>query len=125
MKTISWRWSGDGDSAAEDLAKDLGQIVQRFSPVAHIDRAMHRREGVRIQRSQPAECGIRQRAIGHVIRQRTLLIFLEHVATAPDDIGLGNRFTIASLVEEIGTEQRSLGLFAIPAASRIRRPRND
>src|SRR6266436_412795 len=61
-----------------------------------------------------------------VLRKVTCLIFLHRLTRAAHDIGGGDRFNVADLVEQVRTEQCSLCLFeedaSVPAVGQMRSP---
>jgi hypothetical protein len=61
-----------------------------------------------------------------ILGEDTHLIFLHRLMRAAHDIGRGDRFNIADLVEQVRTEQCSLCLFeedaSVPAVGQIRSP---
>ena len=48
---------------------------------------------------------------GHILRKNARLIFLHRLMRAAHDIGRGERFDVADLMEQVRTEQCSLCFF--------------
>src|SRR5258708_28995364 len=61
-----------------------------------------------------------------ILRKDTCLIFLHRLMRAAHDIGRGERFDVAHLMEQVRTEQCSLCLFeedaSVPAVGQMRSP---
>jgi hypothetical protein len=49
--------------------------------------------------------------VGHILRENARLIFLQRLIRAAHDIGGGERFDVADLMEQVRTEQCSLRFF--------------
>jgi putative endonuclease len=64
---------------SQDLLKHGTQITERARAVPDIGRTVHRRKRLRLQSSQSMDGRLRECRVRHIVGQRPLLIFHEHL----------------------------------------------
>ena len=85
---------------------------------------MHDGQGLRFEAGQRAQDALGVTRIREVAGQRSLLHLLHRLARGLDQIGGGQRFDVAEVMKEVGTEQRLARLLeqhtGIPAVRDVR-----
>lgn len=86
---------------------------------------MHDGEGLGVEASEGAEDGFGLSGVGQVAGEGALLHLLHGLACGFDEVGVGEGFDVAEVVEEVGAEEGLLGLFeedaGVPAMGQVGR----
>jgi hypothetical protein len=86
------------------FAHHTAQVMQRLSTITDEGRPVHGRQSLRLQGSQLLQQALGLRGKGHVIHQQPTLIFDQSLASAPDNVRLGEQLNISILVKQIRAE---------------------
>jgi hypothetical protein len=82
--------------------------IERLGAVAGRARAMHDGERFGIQVGELFEVLRGECGVGHILGENAGLILLERLMAAAHDIGRGERFDVADLMEQVRTKECSL-----------------
>src|SRR6185369_16227993 len=99
--------------SAEQLVDRRAEAGDRRAAVTAERRAVHDRERRRRERRETPQGGARVGRVRHVLRERRMEPARDRLARALDDARLDQRLALAGLEEQIGAEQRALGLVEV------------
>jgi hypothetical protein len=108
--------------AAEDLAEHYVEVIEALGAVPCEAGAVHDGERFGVQIGELFQVLPSEWCVGNILREDARLKILHRLTRAAHDIGSGERFDVAHVMEQVRTEQRLLGLFeedaGVPAVGR-------